>query len=151
MEKKIKTWHWYVLIFIVLSALVLKFWQYRWPDAVVELNGQTLHVLVAETMWQQQRGLGGRDSLGNFDGMIFPHDFYEKIGIVMRDMRFPIDIVWFSNGKVVDMAKNVPLDNAPEDQLRVYRPRLESNLVLELPANLADKLGMKIGDIIVIK
>lgn len=146
-EKRIKKWQIIVLIAISLSYLGLKIWQLHWPDAYLELDGQKLHVLVADNIGHQIKGLGGRDSLGKYDGMIFVYNNYSRSGFVMRDMRFAIDIVWFKDGRVIDIAPNAPVEpGVPEKQLRVYYPRAEANLVLELPAGWADKHWLKIGD-----
>ena len=65
----------------------------------------------------------------------------------MRGMRFPIDIVWLSDGVVVDIAPSVPIEpGVPEADLRVYYPRLKANTVIELPAGWAEGHGLKIGD-----
>lgn len=137
-----------LLLFLVLAFGLLKGLEYYWPSAEVSLAGQELRVLVAKTPKHQYRGLGMRDDLGEYDGMIFVFPFSKKVGIVMRDMRFPIDIVWLERGVVVDIAKNVPIEPGVADRdLRVYYPRDDVNLVLELPAGWADEYGLKIGDV----
>lgn len=146
-NKKIKTWHVVFLIVIFLCYVGLKIWQWRWPEAMVELRGEQLKVLVADTPAHQYKGLGNRESLGEYDGMLFIFSQKKKAGFVMRAMNFPIDIVWLDAGQVVDFAPNVPLElGVKEQNLKVYYPRLEANAVLELPAGWAEKNGLKIGD-----
>jgi uncharacterized membrane protein (UPF0127 family) len=137
----------FLLVFFGLAGFLF-FWQrYHWPTARVELAGQELQVLVAKSYYHQYRGLGKRGSLAPYDGMIFPYLLEDKHGIVMREMRFSIDIVWFKNGVVVDMAPNVPTEpGMPEAELMRYYPRTNTNLVLELPAGWVDDHGLKIGD-----
>ena len=91
----LKTWHKVIFVLIAISFLGLKLWQIHWPTATVEFKGHVLDVQVAGTLYQTYKGLGDRDSLAPYDGMLFFFDFPKKPGIVMRDMRFPIDIVWF--------------------------------------------------------
>jgi len=144
---KIKTWHWVLLTVILLTAIILQFRQYHWSEMTVKLKDQTLRVLVADTIYHQYRGLGKRDNLGEYQGMIFPYPYADHYAIVMRAMKFSIDVVWFNNGVVVDIAPNLPLEpNATEDTLNRYYPRLPANLILELPAGWAEKNGLKIGD-----
>ena len=146
-KKKLSGYHLIVFGALLLSAIGLKLWSYHLSDATVVLKGETLHVMVAKTPMQQFRGLAGRDNLGRFDGMIFVFPKADRVGFVMRDMRFSIDIVWFSNGRVVDIAPNVPVEPvATEAQLKVYYPRKEADLVLELPAGWAASHGLVIGD-----
>ncbi len=137
-----------MFVIIVFVAIVLGLWQkLRWPTAWIELGGKRLEVLVADTIGHQHVGLGKRDDLGVYGGMLFIHSEAKKYGIVMRDMRFSIDIVWLNNGEVIDIAPNVPTEpGAPEAQLRVYYPRKPATAVLELPAGWMERTGVKIGE-----
>ena len=138
-----------IIIIFALSVVGLKIWQYHWSDINVELKNKTLHVLVAKTPYQHNRGLGGRDSLEEYDGMLFIFTLPRRVGIVMRDMAFPLDIVWLNDSKVVDFASNVPIEpGVAEEDLKIYYPRLEADLVLELPAGWAKTNELKIGDAI---
>jgi hypothetical protein len=144
-----KTWHKVLFVLLGLCFMGLKVWQAQWPTANVELKGLVLHVQVAETLYQMHKGLGERDTLAPYDGMLFPFDFPQKPGIVMRDMRFPIDIVWIMNGHVVDIAPHVmPEPGVSERQLTIYYPRVQANFVLELPAGWVEEHGLEIGDTI---
>ncbi|MBU2542261.1 DUF192 domain-containing protein [Patescibacteria group bacterium] len=146
-ENKIKSWHWIVLFLIIISFFSLKLYSMHWPEARIKLAGQELKVLVAKDSFHLIKGLGGRENLGEYDGMIFIFNKYAKHAIVMRDMEFKIDIVWFKNGEVVDIAPDVPLEsNVSEDNLKRYYPRVEANVVLELPAGWVEENGLKIGD-----
>lgn len=148
-EKK-SNFFWILFILIIVGAGMIKIWQnYHWSSVFIELKDKRLEVLLARTYGQQYRGLGKRDDLGIYQGMLFAHSLPDKYGIVMRAMRFPIDIVWFYNGEIVDIAPNVPTEPGVSDaQLRIYRPRKPANMVLELPAGWTKENGVKIGDLI---
>ena len=145
-ENKIKGWHWIILFLIIISFFSLKLYSLHWPEAKIKLAEQELRVLVAKDSYHLIKGLGGRKDLGEYDGMVFIFGGMGKHAIVMRDMEFKIDIVWFKNGEVVDIAPDVPLDISSESNLKRYYPRIEANVVLELPAGWVDKNGVKIGD-----
>lgn len=135
-----------IFIAVLVSALGLKLWQWHWPTSSIVLRGETLDVLVAKTPAHWYRGLGKRDNLGDSDGMLFLFPEAGRHGIVMRDMRFPIDIVWIEQGVVVDIAPRVQLEPGVEEKdLTVYYPRTDASVVLELPAGWADKHGLMIG------
>jgi uncharacterized membrane protein (UPF0127 family) len=132
---------------ITLTTVFLWFWQLRFPEAVVEIKDQKLTVLLAKNPKHHYRGLGNRESMAPYDGMLFVFGYSRSIGIVMRDMQFPIDIVWFQNGKVVDIAPNVQTEpGVGKFDLRVYRPRIPANSVLELPAGWTKENDLRIGD-----
>ncbi len=146
-HSRLKPTHIVFTAVFLLSAFGLRLWQLRWPEAQLQLGGEDLRVLIANTTAHKYRGLGKRDALAPYDGMIFQYAVSGHHGIVMRDMRFPIDIVWLQNGQVIDIAPNVPLElGNSETELTVYRPRLLANTVLELPAGWTGRQGLKIGD-----
>ncbi|HBB38538.1 MAG: hypothetical protein UV82_C0011G0028 [Candidatus Magasanikbacteria bacterium GW2011_GWD2_43_18] len=138
----------FVLAAFFLCFLFLLYWNTRLPGTrIIVLNDQHLDVYVADTINDMYVGLGGREDLGGKDGMLFIFDFSERHGIVMRDMLFPIDIIWLSDGKVVDIAPAVPLEpGVDEYDLTFYRPRAEATMVLELSAGWAMEHGLQIGD-----
>lgn len=140
-------WSWKVFLavfFLAMAGTVI--WQRQYPIAKIRLKGELLGVLVADTPARQFRGLGGRDALAPYDGMLFVFGESDRHAFVMRDMRFSIDIVWLANGSVVDIAPDVPLDVAKEKDLRRYTPRANANVVLELPAGWAERHHLAIGD-----
>ncbi len=145
-QEKKKIGKWWVIAFLG-AAVFLFFWnKFYWPKAEYVVNDTTITVLVASTIQHQYRGLGNRDTIAPYDGMMFPFLTYARHGFVMRDMRFPIDIIWLRDGVVVDLAERVlPESGVSEAQLRIYRPRAEANAVLELPAGRASELGISIG------
>jgi len=117
----------------------------------VFLKQEKLELYVAKTIKDMYVGLGGRDDLGGKDGMLFLYDYPGRHGIVMRDMRFPLDIVWLDEGLVVDIAPAVPIEPyVTESALIVYRPRIDATMVVELPAGWAARHDLKIGDVFAI-
>ena len=132
---------------IILFALVVKLYSYHWPSIDIKINNNNLKVLVAKEPTRLYKGLGGRENIAKFDGMLFVFPSEDQHGIVMRDMKFPIDIIWVLNGKVIDIAPNVPLEpNRAESDLTVYFARQDSDFVLEMPAGQVSIRNIKIGD-----
>lgn len=98
---------------------------------------------VADTIWKKIKGLGGRESLGENAGMLFPYGSPGFYGFWMRGMKFPIDIIWIgADKKVADITKNIP----PESFPKTFAPKNAAQYVLEVPAGFADKRGIKAGD-----
>ena len=61
----------------------------------------------------------------------------------MKDMKFPIDMLWLSGTRrVVYMAQNVSPDTYPE----VFAPTRPARYVLELPAGYAKAYTVGVGD-----
>lgn len=136
-----------VLAFFLIAVVGLQFYKLYWPKSTIELKDTKLQVLIADNPYRQYKGLGGRKTLAPYDGMLFLFGIPGKYGFVMRDTLFSIDIVWFMDGQVVDIAPSVPVElNVPEANLRRYYPRIPATMVLELPAGWAVSHGLRIGD-----
>jgi uncharacterized membrane protein (UPF0127 family) len=115
-----------------------------YPTAEVTIGIHRTQVEVADTPERLSRGLSGRPGLAEGRGMVFPYARADRHGFWMYDMHFDIDIVWIRGERIVDVTPRVPHD--PPGKLPVYRPRAPADLVLEVPAGTAEKLGWKIGD-----
>lgn len=136
-----------VLGLFLIGLVAVQLYKLYWPKATVVLKDTSLQVVVADNPYRHQKGLGGRKTLAPYDGMLFVFAVPGRYSFVMRDTLFSIDIVWFLNGEVVDIAPRVPTElGAQESELRRYIPRKTANLVLELPAGWAEKHNLKIGD-----
>jgi uncharacterized membrane protein (UPF0127 family) len=61
----------------------------------------------------------------------------------MKDMRFPLDIVWIRDGRIVKIEKHAP-PLTPAGPERIYTAT--ADLVLEVPAGFADRQRVRIGD-----
>lgn len=106
-----------------------------------------IHVEVASTPEQSERGLGYRDTLAEAAGMLF--DLHEtKIPqFWMKGMRFPLDMVWIGDDKrVMSITTAVPVQlGAPDAELVRQSPPLPIRYVLEVNAGAARRLGLAEG------
>jgi len=147
-KNDIKKWQLYLFGIIIIFTFCLKLYHvFYWPKINIKIGDKVLNVLLANNTKHWEKGLGGRDNLGSFDGMLFLFPDSRQHVFVMRDMKFPIDIVWFDKGAIVDIAPNLPIEpGKSEEELTLYPARDNSDRVLELPAGLAQKYSFKIGD-----
>jgi len=80
-------------------------------------------------------------------GMLFLFDQPGWYSFWMQGMRFPLDIVFLNNGKVMDVASDLP----PPSSLSIpaaYIPKAPANQVIELNAGQAQALGWRPGVVI---
>ncbi len=81
-----------------------------------------LELEIADTESERARGLSGRAALGENEGMLFIFDEPEMPGFWMKDMHFPIDIIWLDeNRQIVGLHENIAPDTYPAI---FYPPRL---------------------------
>lgn len=113
---------------------------------VINLAGTDLLVEQAQTPAQWEKGLSGRDSLQGVDGMIFYFPAYHVPVFWMKDMHFPLDMIWIKDNVVVDITSNVPTPE--EGKLPTYSPKQPVDTVLEVNAGWAQSHSLKPGDVL---
>jgi len=114
-------------------------------DKTIYINNHKIKAEVAKDYASQTKGLGGRDCISADQAMLFSFSRPGYYPFWMRDMKFPIDIVWLSADKqAVDFAPNVSPSSYPHS----YVNSKPAQYVIELKAGEADKLKLTTGSII---
>jgi uncharacterized membrane protein (UPF0127 family) len=112
------------------------------------IDSATFTVEIASTSVEQTRGLSFRPSLGTNDGMLFIFSAGATQSFWMKDMNFPLDMIWISGNTVVGFAQNVPAP-APGTalwNLPVYVSPGNTDKVLEVNAGIVEKYNIRVGD-----
>jgi uncharacterized membrane protein (UPF0127 family) len=86
-------------------------------------------------------GLSHRKELPEGRGMLFLMSTENRHSFCMRDMFFPIDIIWIADGKVAGIHQRL----SPNDK-GSFRAPVPVRLVLEVPGGFADRHQVKTGD-----
>ena len=115
--------------------------------AALRVGDAVVRAEVADDDAERALGLGGRDSLARDAGMYFELTS-DAPRIWMKGMRFPLDLVWIRNGRVVDVTARVPDEppGTPESELPIYSPARPANRLLEVNAGWAKRNGVRVGD-----
>lgn len=130
---------------ILVAGAAAIFWFARPHRAVVIFwNGTTVTAEVAASLADQQRGLSGRDSLAADAGMLFPINPPAVQTFWMHQMKFPIDIIWIKDGRVIGFQLNVPVSTG-EDPEPLYRSPGAVDDVLEVNAGFIAKNGIQVS------
>jgi uncharacterized membrane protein (UPF0127 family) len=112
-------------------------------DKTVTIKGSELKAEVVQTPAEREKGLSGRPCIESDSGMLFVFDHPGQYAIWMKDMQFPIDIVWISEEhKAVGLEFNVEPSTYPDRFVNKDQP---AQYVLELKANRAKELGIVLG------
>lgn len=117
-------------------------------NAIVTINNQRILVETARSAEQKSRGLSNRDSLPAGTGMLFIFNEPKVASFWMYQMRFPIDIIFINNGRIVNIEKNapVPQPGTPPEDLPNYESAGIATHVLEINAGESDLYGFSVGD-----
>ncbi len=124
------------------SALVVD----NLPTQEIIIGSTRLVVEVARTTAQKRQGLSGREFLAPGTGMMFVFDQPDEHQFWMKDMNFPLDFLWISSGKVIEIMTNVPAPSIDNPQPAVVSPQQPIDMVIEVPAGWAVQNNVKVGD-----
>lgn len=114
-------------------------------ERVVQVGEATVLADIADDPESRQRGLSGRESLDEGAGMLFLLA-NDSPSFWMKGMRFPLDIVWIKDGRVVDVSADVPPPRGSDAPLPTYSPDRPANRALEVNAGWAADHGVRRGD-----
>ncbi|MDG5778186.1 DUF192 domain-containing protein [Haloarculaceae archaeon H-GB2-1] len=120
---------------------------------VSDENGTELgsvEVTIANTSTKRYVGLSRNDALAWDRGMLFVHEEEDEFGYVMRNMSFPLDIVFVdANGTITEIYHApTPDEEASESDLDVYRGR--AKWVLEVNRGWTNETGVEVGDTVAV-
>ena len=111
----------------------------------VQINGEYIKVDLALTKESQEKGLSGKAGLGEKEGLLFVFPNSGKYTFWMKDMNFPIDMIWISEDMhLVYIKKNALPASYPE----TYVSDKDAKYVLEVVSGFSDKNNLKIGDLV---
>ncbi len=109
----------------------------------------TYPVDLAVTPAERQQGLSGRETMDQGTGMLFIFEQEQPLTFWMKDMRFPLDILWIDGQcRLIEVAADVPTPppNAENAEIpRAYSPA-PAHYVLELNAGEGARAGLSPGD-----
>ncbi len=114
----------------------------------VKVKDVTINIEIADTKETRAKGLGGRDSIATDSGMLFVFDSADKHRFWMKDMKFPIDIIWINNGQVVNELSDIepPAPGVQEADLPIYEPTAVADRALEVAAGFIKAHQININD-----
>jgi uncharacterized membrane protein (UPF0127 family) len=138
-----------ILFIITISVVATTLWYisthvyslYGDKIETVKIGNSEFRSEVVSSDAKIQKGLGGRSGLYDSCAMLFKFPRAGTYSFWMKDMRFPLDIIWILDGKIVHIEKNIS-----EKFSGTLSPQVDADSVLEINAGIADKIGIKISD-----
>ena len=114
---------------------------------IVHIGDITHRVEIANNDEERVKGLSGRTDLENVDGMLFVFPDTAFHSIWMKDMLFPIDIIWIGEDlTIINIEKNVSPDSYP----RNFRPDRPARYAIETKVHYSDTFGIRPGQVIIL-
>ncbi|MEO5950525.1 MAG: DUF192 domain-containing protein [Candidatus Saccharimonadales bacterium] len=145
-EKKSLSWVMiiFILLLVGLAALYIV-WPQLQPHTTIRIGDGIYTSQIANTEALREKGLSGTTDLRSNQALLFVFDSDRKWPIWMKDMNYPIDIVWLDKDKkVVYIVTNAPPDSYP---YTIFTPNKEARYVVELPAGTAMQKAIKVDGV----
>lgn len=110
---------------------------------VLHIGEIPLRVEIADTDATREKGLSGRKEFPDVNGILFIFDKPDYHGIWMKDMNFPIDVIWIDENLTV---VGITTGLTPESYPDTYRPPTRIKYVVETDTHFADTFGIGVGN-----
>ncbi|WP_224270156.1 DUF192 domain-containing protein [Haloprofundus salinisoli] len=113
------------------------------------VNGTELaavDVRIADTYNKRYTGLSNTTSLDDGEGMLFIHDSEDEYSYVMRNMDFPLDIVFVDANGTITQIHHATLDPSGASEGQLTRYTGYGQYVLEVPMGYTNRTGVSEGD-----
>jgi uncharacterized protein len=107
-----------------------------------DFNSISITVGIARTTEDHERGLAGRRTLGESEGMLFLFDHEDYYPFWMKDTYIPLDLVFAdADGTIVTVCRDLRPDHTT-----LYYPSKPSCFVLEVCSGFLERHGIREGD-----
>lgn len=139
-----------ILLLVIITVFCLGCQVEKMEKKQACFDNNCYTVEIASNPFQQAQGLMDRESLGEKEGMLFVYNQEGDRQFWMKNMNFPLDIIWLDNNQeIIDFKKNIP--PCEKNPCSTYQIDKKAQYVLELPADSIKKNNIKIGDKLAIK
>jgi len=137
------------VLFLLIVGIFIGQKYLQTPKApTATINNHTFDLEIAKTPKEKETGLSAKKTLKKDSGMLFP---FEKPGYYtfwMKNMKFPIDIIFIRDGRIVAIHKNVKPPKGLNENLSIYNSSEPADMVLEINAGLSEKYTFKEKDLV---
>ena len=139
-------------VIVIILAVVAFYAKPFFIDAgkkILTVGSQSFEVGIADNALTRAQGLSGRPALGEREGLFFLFASTGNYGFWMKNMNFPIDIVWIKGDRVTGFSENLqPEPKKNIFNLPVFYPPGEIDKVLEINAGAVKKYNLQVGDVV---
>ena len=113
---------------------------------ILKIGTTQIMTEVRRTEAEQELGLSWRSSMAPNEGMIFVYTSPQKVLYWMKGMQFPLDFIFGTHNKVVDIVKNIPEPSTAHPVVRTVSPQVDVDMVIEVNAGWVASHQIKVGD-----
>jgi len=133
-----------LIIILVVSIFILQF--FIQPRDSLKINDMVFNVEIFDTNEEIKNGLSNRNEIKKNQGALFVFNEPGFYSFWMKNMLFPVDIIWINDKKEVVFIKKDFQPCRIEEDCQNIIPNKKAKYVLEIKAGIADKIDIKIGN-----
>ncbi len=141
--------YWIIIFILLLLVFIGNIIGDKRPT--VTINNHTFYLYVAKTPKDQRIGLSKYNNIPQNFGMIFLFDKPDFYSFWMKGMKFPIDIIFIKDDRIVTIYQNVSPPKGQNEGLLTYKPKSRADKVLEINSGLSQRYNIKEGDLVKLK
>ncbi len=140
-----------ILIAIAVSQNYLKERNTFQKIPTATIDKRIFKLYIAKSSKEKEIGLSKYNNLPQDYGMLFPFERSDYYSFWMKDMKFPIDIIFIRKNRIVTIYSNISPPKTKNESLIIFKPKTAADTVLEINAELSKKYNFKNGDGVEIK
>jgi uncharacterized protein len=132
-----------VLVVLLFCAILVahsisgKKEQLTFANQYLIINNTKINLSIADTPAKQIQGLSNQQSLDKNAGMLFIFPDKQIRNFWMKDMNFPLDIIWIADDKIEKIDSDLPAEG--DQPKKMYSSVLPIDRVLEVNAGFCKK------------
>lgn len=136
-----------VIIFFLLFWIMFITWPHKTKNISQKISNNDFIFEIANTPRLQTKGLSGRQELCKNCGMLFVFNKENIQTFWMKDTLIPLDIIFIDQNFIItDIYTATPEPGVNDFSLKLYQSSRPTKYVIEINANQANDLGLKVGD-----
>lgn len=135
-----------IILFVLISLYIYLNFDYKSSgrkEARIKIGNATVNVKIADNPYTRERGLSGTQNLNENEGMLFIFDTPNKYEFWMKEMNYPLDILWIDENKNIIYIKN---NATPESYPEIFRPNNSALWILEVNSDFIEKNNVSLGE-----
>lgn len=151
-RKFLKLFFYFLIVILFIFGLYKTFFALQkmscgsYDQRYIKINEKIVRVDISDNDCKRILGLSGRKELKNDTGMFFVFPEVGNYGFWMKDMNFPIDILWIDkNFNIVGIEENVATSTYP----KILGEKYFSSYVLEVSSGYSTKNKIEVGNKII--
>lgn len=143
----------FILLLIIIGGVYYTQNGFTFPlsfqkTVVVTIKDHQFKPTIAKSDKEKEIGLSTKTSIDDNSGMLFIFDKSDYYAFWMKNMKFPVDIIFINKNRIATIHSNVkvPASDTKDENIPIYKPEEPADKVLEIKAGLSDKYSLKKGD-----